>query len=57
MFVDNQTKKIRQNERNMKMEPIEHIVKLAMRVGFSLYAKIAMKNDKHQFLYFFIRDA
>lgn len=57
MFIDNQTKKIRQNERNMKMEPIEHIVKLAMRVGFSLYAKIAMKNDKYQFLYFFIRDA
>jgi len=57
MFIDNQTKKIRQNERNMKMEPIEHIVKLAMRAGFSLYAKVAMSHDKHQFLYMFMRDS
>jgi len=57
MFVDNSTKKIRQNERIMKMEPTEHIVKLAMRAGFSVYAKIIMRNDKNQFLYFFLRDA
>ena len=57
-FTDNITQNVRQNEHTLYMEPINKILNMARRAGFSLIKTIHMKNinnDENQFLYFFHR--
>ena len=57
-FTDNITQNVRQNEHTLYMEPMNKILNMVRRAGFSLIKTIHMKkinNDENQFLYFFHR--
>ena len=53
-FVDKETKHVRENENTLYMEPIEDILRIASKVGFTLKGKSNMKKcngDENQYLY------
>jgi ubiquinone/menaquinone biosynthesis C-methylase UbiE len=53
-FKDRKTKHIRQNERDMYMESINDILKMANHEGFVFHGKVSMKEyngDDNQYLY------
>ena len=49
---------VRQNENTLYMEPIETILKIAMRRGFIVHSKsnmVVQNGDENQYLYIFER--
>ena len=50
-FCDSVTKNIRQNERSMKMDNIDEIIKVCKRCGFIVKGQYGFLNDKWQFIY------
>lgn len=50
-FCDSITKNIRQNERLMKMDNIDEIIKVCRRCGFIVKGQYGFLNDKWQFIY------
>lgn len=53
-FTDGATQHIRQNERVLKMEDEDTLIKMAQKAGFVPHGKIDYSNDPHQHMYLFV---
>lgn len=57
-FKDRETNSIRQNEKQLYMENIQEIIRMAIYNGFTIKSKVELKSsmmDENQYLYFFER--
>ena len=54
-FVDDVLKNVRQNELTLYMEPLAHIVKMALENGFVAHAQVNVQGDDSQYIYIFER--
>ena len=50
-FTDSQTQHVRKQDQILYMENIDHILKIALICGFSVFSKINLIQDDNQFIY------